>query len=107
MMITLHGDRGKRKAESKAQKRPLHHPLCSSSLRCLRRSGYEGSLLPNSLLMFLYTVHARAQHIAGHRPSGVLELYAHEAGGGLPSTGSGAAKAKGKSERASEETEGA
>ena len=37
----------------------------------------------------------------------MLELVAHEAGGGLPSTGSGAAKAKGKSERASEETEGA
>ena len=37
----------------------------------------------------------------------MLELFTHEAGGGLPSTGSGAAKAQGRRERASEETEGA
>ena len=35
MMITLHGDRGKRKAKTKAQGLPFHLPVCSTSLRCL------------------------------------------------------------------------
>ena len=35
MMITLHGDRGKRKAKTKAQELPFHQPLCSTSLRRL------------------------------------------------------------------------
>ena len=51
MMITLHGDRGKRKAKTKAQGLPFHQLLCSSSLRCLCKTicvrGFVAAYLAN------------------------------------------------------------
>ena len=64
MMITLHGDRGKQKAETKAQELSFHHPLCSTSLRSQGETawvrGFVAAYLALKCFCTLYTVHARA-----------------------------------------------
>ena len=64
-MITLHEDRGKRKAKTKAQNPFRDLPAAPRSDVCVRRSGYEGSLLPISLKL-LYTARAHADNVCIH-----------------------------------------
>ena len=109
MMITLHGDRGKRKAKTKAQ--DLHVRVTSpilaaaSSFRCLGETVWVRGFFA---VDFVACVHVRCTcacrktcaYIAGHGPYGMLELFIHVAGVRPPIHGAGAAKQGKSQERA-------